>query len=172
MGEAVKYDPELFLFERAQAVSSRIGEFLIGLSRIGAATETDWVPLEMASFSTTYNYGVQDGILIVDAETASVSMSYRTEADEWAEKYPLYSGDRVRASYDGKVVFLGTVDKIDVRYSADPSAKPYGKVRTITFAADMLGTHAAMMGRMICPGRLPAESAYNRIRRWVTVTGW
>lgn len=169
---AVKYDPELFVFERAQAVSSRIGEFLIGISRIGAATETDWVPLGFASFSTTDNYGVQDGILIVDAETASVSMSYRTDADEWAEKYPLYSGDRVRATYDGKVVFLGTVDKISVRYSAEPGAQPYGKARTINFTADMLGTYAAMMGRIICPGILPAESAYNRIRRWVTVTGW
>lgn len=172
MSVAVTYDPALFVFERAQSVSSRLGEFIIGISRLGGGATNDWVPLEVASFSTTDNYGVTDGVLIVDAETASVSMSYRTDATTWAEKYPLYSGDRVRASYDGKVIFLGTVDKIGVRYSADPGVQRYGKTRTIQFTADMLGSYAAMMSRIICPGALPAETAYNRIRRWITVTGW
>lgn len=170
MSLSVKYDFEKFSFERAQSLSSKVGEFLIGLSKLGAATATAWVPIEVASFTMTASYGVDDGILIVDADTAAITMSYWTNTD--ALEYPLYAGDRVRASYDDEEIFLGTVDKVNVRYVAEPSASRHGAARLVSFQAEMLGTYAAMMGRQICPGILPAETAIQRVRRWVTVTGW
>lgn len=172
MSVAVTYNPDLFLFERASSLSSKVGEFLIGLSKIGAATDSVWVPVGFSSFALTSSYDVQDGVLIVAAETASVAMSYRVPADTWDDEYPLYSGDRVRASYDGEEIFLGTVDKTRVTYTAAAKAKNAGRPREISFQADMLGTYAAMMGQMICHGALPPETAIQRIRRWCTVTGW
>lgn len=170
MSLPVKYDFEKFTFERAESLSSKVGEFLIGLSKLGAATATAWVPIEVSSFSMTASYGVEDGILIVDADTATVSMSYWTSADTL--EYPLYAGDRVRASYDTEEIFLGTVDRVSVRYVAEPSARRRGAARLVSFQAEMLGTYAVMMGRIICHGALPAETAIQRIRRWATVTGW
>jgi hypothetical protein len=172
MSVAVKYDPDLFSFERAETLSSKLGSFLIGLSRLGAGTSTGWVPIQMASFTMTSSYSVEDKILIVDADTASVSMSYWAPSGTWDDEYPLYSGDRVRALYDGVQIFLGTVDSIAIGYEATPSAQRHGRQRLITFSATMLGTYASMMGRIICPGVLPAETAIVRIRRWLTVNNW
>lgn len=164
-----KYQPELFVLERAQVASAALGEFIIGVSKLGEPSASAWVAVEAASFSMAAGYSVDDnGTLIVEAETATVSLSYWDEMDST----PLYPSDRVRARYGDKVVFLGTVDSTDVTFAVDPAARAHGATRRVTFSATVAGTYAAALGKKVCWEGLPDEPAIDRIRRWVTVEGW
>lgn len=162
-----EYDPTLFALERAEIVSARLGEFVIGLSKLGAGSGA-WVPVEAATFSYSSGYTPDEfGTLIIDSETATVSMSYWDSLDD-----PLYPSDRVRASYGDKVLFLGTVDTTRIEYVVDPDARSHGATRKVLLSATLAGTYATALSKTVCWKSLPTEYAITRIRRWVTVTDW
>jgi hypothetical protein len=167
MSTRVPYDPALFLLERAEVVSARLGELILGESRLGAAASA-WVPVPMATFTLSEGYTVDDnGTLISDSQTATVALSF------WDDPGAvLYPADRVRASYDGKVLFLGTVDTTSLAYETTPEAQQHGATRRVTFTATLVGTYAAALGKTVCWTALPAEPPITRIRRWITVNGW
>lgn len=165
----VKYDPALFALERQQAFSSRLGEFMLGYSELGSPTVEAWAPIVGASFTWTQNYRADDqsATLIVDSDTATISMSAWDDVPSWLA--PL---DRVRASYDGTVFFLGTVDTARWDYTADPEAVRHGGSRRVDASATCVGTYAVALGQTVCWASLPAEPWITRIRRYVTVDGW
>jgi hypothetical protein len=168
MSEHVAYDPALFTLERAEVVSAMLGELILGLSRLGEEASA-WVPIEAATFTLSAGYSPDDhGTLLPDSETASVSLSFWDGAGD----SPLYPSDRVRASYAGQVLFLGTVDSLSVQYATSPEAARYGATRHVTIAANLVGTYAVALAKEVCFRELPAESAITRIRRWITVTNW
>lgn len=168
MSDAVTYDPALFSLERAEATSSRLGEFILGESKLGSGTIGAWVPICFASFACTASYSPDDnGTLLVEAETATVSLSQWDNLPD-----PLYPSDRVRATYDGHILFRGIVDTTKTEYVADIGAAAYGATRRVQFSATLLGRYATMLGKTVCWKGLPAEPAITRIRRWVTVNGW
>lgn len=168
MSTAVAYDFELFAFERAEVTSARLGELIVGESTLGT-TSSAWVPVPVASFAVTSGYTVDaNGTLIVEAESANVSMEFwGTPAD-----VPLYPSDRVRATYGGVVLILGTVDSTTVAHTVDGEAARYGATHRVSFSASIAGSHAAALGQTVCWEALPEEPAITRIRRWITVDGW
>lgn len=169
MSDYVAYDFEQFVLERAEVTSAALGEFIVGESALGAEASS-WVTIPVASFSTSAAYAVDpDGTLIVDAESASVAIAFwGTPAD-----VPLYPSDRVRATYAGLPIFLGTVDSTEVIYAVDDEAVEHGgATHRMTFTATIAGTYAAALGKKVCWEALPEESAIDRIRRWITVDGW
>jgi hypothetical protein len=168
MSTALPYDPALFVLERAEQVSARLGELILGESALGT-TVSAWVPIESATFTLSNGYTADDnGTLIVEAETASVSLSFWGDPGD----VPLYPSDQVRATYGGAVLFLGTVDTTDVTYAVDGAARRRGATHRVTFSASVAGTYAVALGRTVCWEDLPEEPAIDRVRRWVTVNGW
>lgn len=168
MSTAVAYDPALFVLERAQVVSAELGEFILGESELGATEVSTWVTVPAATFTMSCGYNVNaDDTLIIEADTASVSLSFWDEPGD-----VLYPSDRIRATYNGEVLFRGTVDSTSMTYDADPSALEHGKHRRVDFTASIAGTYATMMGKTVCWTALPTEPPLRRIRRWVTVSGW
>ena len=162
------YDPAAFSLERAEVVSARLGELILGVSRLGVEASA-WVPIEQATFGISAGYSPdENGTLLLDSETASVSMSYW----DGPAGSPLYPSDRVRAMYAGMLLFLGTVDSTRTGYSTDPEAARHGAVRRVDFSATLVGTYAATLAKQVCYRTLPAESAIARIQRWITVTNW
>lgn len=170
MSTAVKYNPNLFQVQRATAVPSVLGEYILGVSKLGsAAASATWQEVPAATF--TYSSGYtrdQNGTLIIDSETASVSMSFWGDPPE----PPLYSLDQVRTVYNSKVIFKGTVDSTSLTYAADPAAADHGAVRRVDFTATLVGAYAVALGKTVSWRNLPAETAITRVRRWVTVDGW
>jgi hypothetical protein len=161
MSTAVVYDPTLFALERAEVVSARLGELILGESHLGSDTSA-WVDIPAATFSLTEGYTVDEfGTLIYDSETASVSLSFWDEPGDL-----LQPGDRVRASYDSHAIFLGTVDTTDLAFDT-----VNGRLR-FTFTAGLVGSYAALMSAVVCWTTLPAETPITRIRRWLRVVGW
>jgi len=164
----VTYDPALFVLERASAVSAALGSLVLGASTLGTTGDT-WVTVPMASFSFTEEYRPdENGTLIYEQQSAQVSLSY------WHEPTvtPLVPADRVRATYDSKVLFLGTVDTTRYTYETDPAALAHGATHRVDFSAQLVGTYAAALAKTVCWTYLPAEPAIDRIRRFVTVNGW
>ena len=162
-----EYDPTLFVVELAESVASRVGSMVLGHTRLGVDTST-WVPIPLATFTYSFDYPPNDyGTLIVGAETASVSLSFRGEP----EAIPLYPSDRVRVRYGDQTVFVGTVEGTTIARTAVDRAK-HGHDHVMAFSASLVGTYAVMLTKQICYGDLPAETAISRIRRWVTVNGW
>lgn len=169
MSTAIKYNPELFTVERAGTVSAALGEFIIGVSRLGSTAATAWLPVPLATFTYTSGYTPDENkTLIIDSETAQVSLSYWDDLPE----PPLYSLDQVRVRYAGETLFQGTVDSTRVAYSADPAAAEHGATRRIDFSASLVGDYAIALGKTVSWTNLPAEPAIDRVRRWVTVDGW
>lgn len=169
MSERVDYDPALLVVERAQQVSSALGQFILGTSRLGGPTETVWVPVPFAAFSYAHTYDPDDnGTLIFQGETGAVAMSF------WhtPEQPPLYPGDRVRAAYDGTVLFLGTVDKTTIDYTVDPQAHRHGATHRVDFSATLVGTYATALAKVVCWRAIPKEPWIDTMRRFVTVDGW
>lgn len=168
MSAYIEYNPALFLLERAETVSSTLGEFILGESKLGNADTGAWVPVQHATFGYSVDYSADDNnTLIFESETASVSMSYwDTVAD------PLYPADRIRATYAGEVIFLGTVANTNIVYSVDPDAADHGATRRVDLTASAVGTYAAALERIVCWKNLPKEPAITRIRRWVDVANW
>jgi hypothetical protein len=143
----LEYDPSLFVLER---------------------DEDGWVPVECASFSYSTGYTPdKNGTLIFDAESATIAMSYW---DVIAD--PLYPADRIRASYDGVVFFLGTIDSTSLAYAVHPDAPNHGATYRVDLTATAVGTYAAALERIVCWAGLPVEPAIDRIQRWVTVVNW
>jgi hypothetical protein len=167
MSAHVEYDPALFALHRAVTVSARLGEFTIGRSLLGA-TVTTWATYESATVSISAGYSPdENGTLIVDPETATISLSY------WDQPGPLlYPGDRIECVYDGEQIFTGTISSAQLTYSTDPGSLKHGAWRRVDFTATAAGVYAVVMGRTVSWKSLPAESAITRIRRWVTVNGF
>lgn len=169
MSVRVDYDPALFAVQRNATVSARADEFLVGVSKLDTAGTDTWIDVPMASFSYRQSYTPNETrTLIVDAESASVSLSY------WHQPTiaPLFAADRVRAVYNGETIFLGTVDSTRYTFTVDPAAAAHGATYRVDFSASLVGTYAAMLAKTVCWAGLPAEPAIDRIRRWITVTGW
>ena len=167
--EYVKYDPSLFLVERAQQVGAALGKFVLGESKLGS-TSSAWVPIPMASFTYNADYTPdENGTLIYGTESGVVSYSW-WESETTPEK--LYPSDRLRVSYNGVIFFQAIVESTDIKYSADQDAYYHQKDRRVDFTANCAGYYAIMMSKEISWTKLPQESALNRVRRWVKVTGW
>lgn len=169
MSSIVKYDYSLFKLERAEFISARLGEFKIGVSKLGR-TSSSWVTIDLASFSLTEGYTVDEhGTLIYDSETATVKLQFWDDPD--ADRL-LYPSDRVRASYDGTVFFLGTVDSTATTVEFDPDAMDRGHTHRTDFTATLVGTYAALLGAKVCWKTLPVEQPVTRIRRWLRVDNY
>jgi len=139
-----------------------------------------WVPVEAASFSWSSDYTVNDnsaglppspiGTLILGSETGSVSLSrWDTEGDV------LYVGDTVRATYNGHVVFLGTVENVAVTATVDAEADKHGAKRRINIEASCGGFYADALSRTVTWTSLPEQPWINRIRLpmfGLTIVGW
>lgn len=167
MSAYVAYDPSRLVLRRLLTQSAGLDGFIVGVSTLGA-TETTWEVIEAATVSITAGYTPDDnGTLIVDAETATISLSY------WDTPGPLlYPGDRIEVRYVGENVFAGTVDTAVLTYSTDPEAVRHGAYRRVDFTATAAGVYAVIMGRTVTWKALPAEKAITRIRRWITVNGF
>lgn len=167
MSAYVKYDPKLFELRRITSVPSTLDEFLIGESVLASTTSAYiLIPAATVSFSSGYTPD-ENGTLIIDAETVTVSLSF------WDEPGTLlYPGNRIEIRYAGKVLCTAVVDSTSLTYAADPDAARHGATRRVDFTATAAGTYAVLMGRTVKWTKLPKESAIKRIRRWVTVTGW
>lgn len=162
-----EYDPGLFVVELAEEVSSRVGDMVLGHTRLGADTST-WVPVPLSTFTYGFDYSPNDdNTLIIGSESASISLSFKGEP----ERMPLFPSDRVRVRYGGQVLFTGTVDGTTVTRTP-VSERQYGYDHVTAFSATAVGTYALALTKQICHGALPAEPAIARIRRWVTVNGW
>ncbi|HLL68808.1 MAG TPA: hypothetical protein VK453_24305 [Micromonosporaceae bacterium] len=167
MSVRVAFDPALFAVQRAESLSGGLDGFIIGGSQLGAALSA-WVTVPLASFTYTNGYQPNaDNTLIIDAETARVSLSFWENAGD-----VLYPSDRVRVVYAGKVLFLGTVDSTSITYATDPDAKAHGATRRVDFSATVVGTYAAAMSKTVEFVELPEETPITRISRWVTVDNW
>lgn len=153
MSSYQEYDFENFHFERAQSA---------GWTSVLA---------HVNNFQCEESYNPDDnGTLIYQSETASVSMSYWQQP---ATPVPLYPLDKVRARYGSKVVFLGTVDTTRWTASTDPDADKHGAAKRIDFSANLVGTYAALLSRTVCYlPQSPAPTAINFIRNWITVNNW
>jgi hypothetical protein len=160
----VKYDPSQFVLERSTAVSARLGELILGESKLGS-TATTWTPVPAATLSISSSYSVNDaGVLILDSDTARVTLSF------WdAPGDVLYPYDRVRATYAGKTVFLGKVDSTDLSIETDPDAQLFGASRRVDFAASIVGVYGSALAKTVYWRALPAETAITRLRRWITL---
>ena len=167
MSTYVPYDPTLFAVERASAMSGLLGAFNLNESRLGQA-ETEWVPLSVASFTMSGGY-VQDEnkVLILDATSATLSLSFWTDPG-----YPLLPADRVRATYDGHVLFEGIVDTVKLTTEVDGDAAAHGAVRRYDFTANATDAWWVAMNRPVVWESLDKEMSIVRVRRFVTVTGW
>ena len=168
MSSKVPYDPSLLSVRRMTSVSSSLDEFLIGVSLLGAGPST-YDDFEAATVSITNGYSPNDGgTLIVDAETASVSLSF------WDTPGTiLYPKDRIIIRYNGETMFYGDVDSTSLTYTVDPAAARYGATKRVDFTATATSYYAVMMSRVITWKKLPStETHIQRIRRWVTVHGF
>lgn len=160
------YNPEWFVVERAESVASRVGQMVLGHTRLGKES-SQWVEVELATFSYSFDYTPDDnGTLIIGSESATVTLSFKGEPAEM----PLYPSDRVRVRYGSDTLFLGTVDGTTVNRT--PVYQQVGYEIRVEFSASIVGTYALALTKEICYGKLPKEKAIDRIRRWVTVRGW
>lgn len=167
MSAHLPYDPAAFRVERAGSVSGRLGAFVLGASALGAASSA-WLTVPAATFSYSSSYSPdENGTLILDSETASIALAFWDTAGS-----VLVAGERVRATYNGKLLFVGRVDSTSVAYSTDAGSLRYGAYRRIDFTATLVGQYAAAMERTVSWESLPKEYAIQRIRRWVTVDNW
>ncbi len=162
--EISTYDPDLFRVERVSSMTSKLGEFRLGFSRLGGPATSGWVEVPSATYNYTAEYNPdENGTLIIGSETASISFSLK----EPPSIPPLYPLDKVRVTYAGEVVALWTVDTTSV------TKRPTDTIRDrYDFVATLVGTYAAAMGKEICFGDLPKESPLKRISRWVKVIGY
>lgn len=168
MSTAIAYDPALFSVERASAISSGLGSFILGVSKLGGAATSGWVNVPAATATLGWNYSPdENGTLIVDPDTCEVSISFWDEPGDI-----LFPGDRVRVVYDGKGLFTGTVERTALTYVVDPAAVKHGATRRVDFSATCAGRYAVMMGKEVCWDALPQELWIDRISRFVTVYGW
>lgn len=124
-----------------------------------------WTVIDAATISITSGYTPDDnGTLIIDAETATISLSF------WDTPGPLlYPGDRIEARYAGENIFAGWIDTAQLAYSVDPEAVRHGAYRRVDFTATAAGMYATILGRTVTWVNLPKEKAIVRIRRWLTV---
>lgn len=168
MSTPLAYDPTLFSLQRSAGLPSLIGQFVIGQSALGVETTT-WITVPGASVGITGGYSPDsNGTLLVDATTASVSISSWTDPGDL-----LLTGDRIRCSYDGAVLFEGIVDSFTITREADPEAATHGAAMRYTYTATATDSDWIAMQRVVYwLDALPEEPAIDRVRRFVGVTGW
>jgi hypothetical protein len=160
-----EYDPDLFKVERLQAASGRLGSFILGESRLGVDSAPAWVEIPAATFTYSMDYDPdENGTLIIGSETASFSVSVVGSS---TFELPAEPSDKIRAVYQGEVIFSGIVDSTKVRRTA-LSPLPYRW--QVDFSATLVGTYALAMTKIVCYGDLPEESAWNRLSRWVRIS--
>jgi len=159
-----KYDFRKVHVERQEMASARLGEFIIGESRIGFAS-AQWVVIPTASFEYSMNYDPDEhGVLIYGSETGTLSIS---SIGSSSFVPPVQPGDKVRVRYGSRTVFTGIVDTTKTQRTST-SALP--KRFRVDFSATLVGVYAVALSKTVCYGDLPAETAYKRIRRWVKIT--
>jgi hypothetical protein len=140
--------------------------------------DNTWVTVPAATFTWSSDYTIQehkDGLppsdtptLVIGSETATVSYS------RWEVLGTdiLFTGDRIRARYNGVTFFLGTVESVNVTYTADDDAVRHGATRRIDVECAVGGYYADMLSRTVHWGDLVAELWIERMQRFVDVTGW
>lgn len=168
MSVRIDYNPDQFHIERATTLSASLGTMRLGETTLGASS-SGWAAVEFSSFSMNSGYSVNDDrVLIVEAESATLSIS------RWGPPWepPVFPADLVRARYGNTVLFVGRVDQASHTTSVDPDAQAFGHNRRTDFTVTLVGQYAAALGRKVCWTYLPEEPSIDRIRRWVTVNGW
>jgi hypothetical protein len=174
----IPYNPALFRLRRWTSTSSSLDEFLVGVSLLGStgsgATDIEAATVTLTSGYTPDTVGqpeatppIPPGTLLVEAETATIGLSFWDQPGEL-----LYPADRIAAYYAGELIFRGTITSTSLSYVTDPAATAHGATRRVDFSATAAGLYAVQMNRTVTWTRLPLETAIQRIRRWVTVTGW
>lgn len=148
------------------------------LQRLSGST---WHPVPASTLTWSSDYTLADhtdGVppstvasLLIGSETATISLSrWDTVGDV------LYVGDKVRAKYDGKVFFLGTVESVSIVAATDPEATKRGREKRLDITAECVGFYADVLSRIVCWNALPEEPWYpNRITRalyGLTIMGW
>lgn len=168
MSSAAKYDFTKLEIRRYTTLASVLDDMVLDVTELDRDAD-GYIPLEMASFSYSADYNPDDhGTLIIGSETASVSISKWNSDDD----PDLYVGDLVRARYDGRLLFFGTVETLTKSYATTPEANIYGEVFRVDVTASLVGYYGIMMSDVVSWKKLPIETAINRIRRWVKVNGW
>jgi hypothetical protein len=168
MYSAVKYDPTLFLVERASVIAGRTGKARAGTSKLGAASST-WIVVPEASITlnASYTEDPDNKTLIYESETATLTLSFWDELGDVARP-----SDHVRVSYASKLLLDATVDSVSVEETVDAEAARHGASVRIDYTATLTGYYASTMSRRVTWKVLPRETAIQRIRRWVTVDNW
>jgi hypothetical protein len=168
MSVKVDYDHSLVTLRRYTSISSSLDEFLVGVSLLDNNPST-WTAITAATVSITNGYTPDDkGTLIVDAETASVALSFWDEPGEI-----LYPSDRIQVRYGAKTLFYGVVDTTSLTYVTDPTAAAHGATRRVDFSATATGLYSVMMSRIVSWKKLSSDETHiQRIRHWVRVDGW
>lgn len=158
-----KYDFRKVHIERLEMASARLGEFIVGESRLGFPS-AQWVVIATASFEYSMNYDPNDkGVLIYGSETGTLSLS---AVGSSSFSPPVQPADKVRVRYGARTVFTGIVDTTRTRRT---SLSDLPKRFRVDFSATLVGVYAVALTKTVCYGDLPAESALDRIKRWVKV---
>lgn len=130
-------------------------------------TGFEYVPVEAASvaYSATYDPDA-NGTLIIGSESLQIALSGYGAATLLA---PL---DVVRASYDGHVIGIFTVDTADVLTAVDSDAQHYGHTVRVTCTCSAVGTYAAAQDTLATwPAGFDEPDPIARIQHWVNIVG-
>jgi hypothetical protein len=155
-----KYNPELFSLQRL--------------------ANNAWRTIPAATFTWSSDYTLADhtkglppspiNTLVIGSETATITLSrWDTQGDR------VFAGDKVRARYNGRLIFLGTVHSVQITTTADPAARRYGASRRVDIAAECGGLYADLLSRTVTWESLPQQLWIDRIRMPVfglTIVGW
>jgi len=144
-----------------------------------------WRTVPSATFTWSSDYTLADhtegvppspvSTLVLGSETATVSLSrWDTQGDI------LFTGDKVRAMYAGRIFFYGTVESVSVTTVADPAAAKHGALKRLDITAAVGGFYADLLSRTVHWPDLPEEKWYpDRINRLfdldghgVEIVGW
>jgi hypothetical protein len=170
MSTFVAYQPELLSIESAQVVQSVVGG-IVGLGAVGQ-DHGEWVPVDLASFSYTqgYTYDSAAQTLVYDSETATVSLSsWHSSETPGLPESPLRVGDKVKVEYSDLFQYLGTVVGTSTEYTERPAALSRQTRHRVNFTASLLGTYSIALAKRVCWLSLPAETAVDRLSRWVSI---
>jgi hypothetical protein len=164
MSGAVPYDPTQFVVERFDG--------------------GDYYEVTLASLTYSSDYTIADHrtgkppshipSLVVGTEQANISFSRWDNVLHGDPLHPdiLYPLDKVRVSYAGHVLMLGTVESVAVSFTADPEAARHGAAYRIDYDCSVGGYYADLLTRTVTWSSLKQELWIERISHFVTVTGW
>lgn len=137
--------------------------------------------IDVASLAIGDGYTIGEGnTLSLDPTTATARMADWVSGDAagvLATVTPLLAGHRVEVSYNGVLIFQGSVASVSTELTTDPDAQDHGRDyrRTVTYTLaaleyDLLSKVVTWgFGDGTGTGPLPQEPALTRLQRWFTV---